>query len=203
MNRLIVSLCFCLLANVLAAQNNLSLDNLSDEHPRYLTDKSNLREVQRMIEKEVWASDVFQQLKVRTDQYVDKGKDWLSSRLQMFWKTCATEVYIKGEYFDHAGDEKAPAPTVMLSGARSHATNYVRPKLEELQPYQEDPRGLWLRNNVLEGQPYEWATISKTGNIIQSINNEIVGIARDAAFLWGLQVKENMPKLLQRYLIHI
>ena len=186
MNRLIVSLCFCLLANVLTAQNNLSLDNLSDEHPRYLTDKSNLREVQRMIEKEAWASDVFQQLKVRTDRYVDKGTDWLSSRLQMFWKTCATEVYIKGEYFDHAGGEKAPAPTVMLSGARSHATNYVRPKLEELQPYQEDPRGLWLRNKVLEGQPYEWATISKTGNIIQSINNEIVGIARDAAFLWWI-----------------
>lgn len=186
MNRLIVSLCFCLLANVLAAQNNLSLDNLSDEHPRYLTDKSNLREVQRMIEKEAWASDVFQQLKVRTDRYVDEGADWLSSRLQMFWKTCATEVYIKGEYFDHAGGEKAPAPTVMLSGARSHATNYVRPKLEELQPYQEDPRGLWLRNKVLEGQPYEWATISKTGNIIQSINNEIVGIARDAAFLWWI-----------------
>lgn len=186
MNRLIISLCFCLLANLLAAQNNLSLDKLSDEHPRYLTAKSNLRDVQRMIEKEAWASDVFQQLKVRTDRYVDKGTDWLSSRLQMFWKTCPTDVYIKGEYFDHAGGEKAPAPTVMLSGARSHATNYVRPKLEELQPYQEDPRGLWLRNKMLEGQPYEWATISKTGNIIQSINNEIVGIARDAAFLWWI-----------------
>ena len=67
MNRLIVSLCFCLLANVLAAQNYLLLDKLSDEHPRYFTAKSNLRYVQRMNEKEAWASDVFQQLKVRTE----------------------------------------------------------------------------------------------------------------------------------------
>lgn len=45
MNRLIISLCFCLLANVLVAQNNFSLDNLSDEHPRYLTNKSDKEEV--------------------------------------------------------------------------------------------------------------------------------------------------------------
>lgn len=165
---------------------NIGMDELSDEHPRCLTEKSNIQEVQRMIETEPWAVEVFQQLKMQTDYYVDKGTDWLSSRLQMFWKTCATEVYVKGEFFDHAGGEKAPVPTVMLSGARSHATNFVRPKLEELQPYQEDSRGLWLRNKVLKGQPYEWVSISQTGNIIQSINNEIVCIARDAAFLWWI-----------------
>ena len=55
----------------------------------------------------------------------------------MYWKTHATEVYIKGEYYDHAGGEKAPAPTVMYTGARSHATNYVRPKLEDLKPYRK------------------------------------------------------------------
>ena len=43
----------------------------------------------------------------------------------MYWKTHATEVYIKGEYYDHAGGEKAPVPTVMYTGARSHGTNYV------------------------------------------------------------------------------
>ena len=29
----------------------------------------------------------------------------------------------------------------MYTGARSHATNYVNPKLEDLKPYQEDARG--------------------------------------------------------------
>ncbi|MBQ8673917.1 MAG: heparinase II/III family protein [Bacteroides sp.] len=192
MNRILLAICLFLFAGLLSlsAQEKEWMKRLSDEHPRYLTRKSEKKKVLRMIKKEPWASDVFRQLQQRTDRYVDQGSDWLTSRLQMFWKTHSTEVYIKGEYFDHAGGEKAPAPTVMLSGARSHGTNYIRPKLEELQPYQEDARGLWLRNKVLDGQPYEWASISKTGNIIQSINNEIMGIARDAAFVWWVTGEE-------------
>ena len=110
-----------------------------------------------------WAQEVFEKLKQRTDRYADRGPEWLTSRLQMYWKTHATEVYIKGEYYDHAGGEKAPAPTVMYTGARSHAANYVRPKLEDLKPYQEDARGMYLANGTLEGRPYEWVNISKTG----------------------------------------
>lgn len=45
---------------------------------------------------------------------------------------------------------------------------------------------MYLANSILEGNPYEWVSISKTGRMIESINNEIVGIARDAAFLWWL-----------------
>lgn len=186
MKRIVLSLGCVLVAVLLQAQQRDWLENLSDEHPRYLTDVSGKQEVEKLIRQETWAAEVFQKLRQRTDVYVDKGTDWLTSRLQMFWNTHATEVYIKGEYYDHAGGEKAPAPTVMLSGARSHVTNYVRPKLEDIQPYQEDERGMWLRNKLLDGQPYEWASISKTGNIIQSINNEIVNVARDAAFLWWM-----------------
>ncbi|MBE6288063.1 MAG: six-hairpin glycosidase [Mediterranea massiliensis] len=170
------------------------LDKLPEGHPRFLTTSKGRDEVKRMVAEESWASEVFYKLQQRTDNYVNKGGDWLSSRLQMFWNTHATEVYIKGEYYDHAGGEKAPAPTVMLSGARSHVTNYQRPRLEEITPWQEDARGLWLRNKALEGQPYEWASISKTGNIIQSINNEIAGIARDAAFLWWITGEEKYAK---------
>lgn len=184
MKRIVLCVGCLLVAIFVRAQQADWLEKLSDEYPRYLTNASGREEVKSMIEKEAWAADVFRKLQQRTDVYVDRGTDWLTSRLQMFWNTHATDVFIKGEYFDHAGGEKAPAPTVMLSGARSHATNYVRPKLEDIKPYQEDSRGLWLRNKLLEGQPYEWASISKTGNIIQSINNEIVGKARDAAFLW-------------------
>ena len=42
------------------------------------------------------------------------------------------------------------------------------------------------KDGYMEGRPYEWVNISKTGNIIQSINVEILGIARDAAFLWWM-----------------
>jgi len=141
-----------------------------------------------------YAQDI-QMLKNKVDKYVDLGETWLSDRLQMHWNTCATINYINGEYYDHAGGEKAPAPTVMLSGARSHATNYQRPKLEEIEPKQEDLRGMWLRNKVLEGEPYEWASISKTGNIAQSINNEILSMGRDASIIYKATNDEKYAKV--------
>lgn len=159
---------------------------LPQDHPRYLTNNGSKAEISKQIKEEVWAKDLFEKLKKRTDVYADRGTEWLTSRLQMYWKTHATEVYIKGEFYDHAGGEKAPAPTVMYTGARNHGTKYVRPKLNELEPYQEDSRGMYLANGRLEGKPHEWANISQTGNIIQSINVEILGIARDAAFIWWI-----------------
>ena len=185
MKKTILLICL-LITGVLYAQENFLSIKLSQGHPRYLTDNKGKAETQKLIKEEPWAQEVFEKLKQRTDRYADRGPEWLTSRLQMYWKTHATEVYIKGEYYDHAGGEKAPAPTVMYTGARSHATNYVRPKLEDLKPYQEDARGMYLANGTLEGRPYEWVNISKTGNIIQSINVEILGIARDAAFLWWM-----------------
>lgn len=199
MKKIILGICL-LIAGVLHAQeNHLSahdgLKNLPQGHPRYLTDSKGKAEMQQLIKKEAWAKEVFHKLKQRTDTYADRGPEWLTSRLQMYWKTHATEVYIKGEYYDHAGGEKAPAPTVMYTGARSHGTNYMRPRLEELEPYQEDPRGMFLANGTLKDKPREWVNISKTGNIIQSINVEILGIARDAAFLWWMTGEEKYAAL--------
>ncbi len=199
MKKIILGICL-LIAGVLHAQeNHLSADpglmNLPQGHPRYLTDSKGKAETQQLIKKEAWAKEVFDKLKQRTDTYTDRGAEWLTSRLQMYWKTHATEVYIKGEYYDHAGGEKAPAPTVMYTGARSHGTNYVRPRLEELESYQEDPRGMYLANGTLKNKPREWVNISKTGNIIQSINVEILSIARDAAFLWWMTGEEKYAVL--------
>ena len=167
----------------LNAQTDLSF-SLPQGHPRYLTTQEGKKETEKLIEKEEWAEQVFVRLKERTDRYVDKGSDWLSSRLQMYWNTHATDVYIRGEFYDHAGGDRAPVPTVVFTGARGHGTNYRRPKLEELAPYQEDARGMYLENTSLKA--YEWVNIGKTGRIIESINNEIIGIARDAAFLWWM-----------------
>ena len=113
------------------------------------------------------------------EQYRDSGATWLSDRLQMHWNTHATTTYIKGEFFDHLSNDSAPVPTLMMAGARSHVTNYRRPKLEELAPRQEDPRGMWLFNNVTNA--YKWAPICETGGIISSINHEICARGRDAA----------------------
>ncbi len=150
------------------------------------------KEIRTLIKKETWASDTFEKLQSRTEPYVQKDRGWLSDRLQMHWNTRATDIWVKGDYFDHAEGGPAPMPTVMLSGARNHATDYQRPKLAELQPRQEDSRGMLLRNKKGE---QEWVSINKTGNIIQSINQEIAGIARDAAFIWWVNGDERYAEL--------
>ena len=169
--------------------------SLENSHPRYLTTEKGKKETLKLIKKEKWAKDVFDGLTSKVEKYSSKGPEWLTSRLQMYWKSHATDVYIRGEYYDHAGGEKAPAPTVMYTGARSHATVYRRPKLEDITPYHEDTKGIYLANTSLKGEPMEWASISKTGRMIESINNEIVGIARDAAFLWWLTGKDEYASM--------
>lgn len=114
-------------------------------------------------------------------KYINDERDGLSSRLLMYWNTKATDVFINGEFYSHAGGESAPAPTVMYTGSRGHATKYRRPPLDSIMPYSEDPRGLWLRNTSIPGEPYEWAAISQTGRIVESVNREVLGLALKAA----------------------
>ncbi len=114
-------------------------------------------------------------------KYINDRRDGLSSRLLMYWNTKATDVYINGEFYSHAGGESAPAPTVMYTGSRGHATKYRRPPLDSIVPYSEDPRGLWLRNTSIPGEPYEWAAISQSGRIVESVNREVLGLALKAA----------------------
>ncbi len=117
----------------------------------------------------------------RVAQYITDDRDGLSSRLLMYWNTKATDVFIDGEFYHHAGGDSAQVATVMFTGARGHATKYRRPALGEIEPYSEDPRGLWLRNGSIPGEPYEWAAIGQTGRIVESVNREILGLALTAA----------------------
>lgn len=188
---LVLSICLLPFVRTIADE----VESINTCHPRYLTTEDNKKETLNLIKKEKWAKDVFDGLTSRVERYSSKGPEWLTSRLQMYWKSHSTDVYIRGEYYDHAGGEKAPAPTVMYTGSRSHATIYRRPKLEDITPYHEDSKGMYLANTSLKGEPFEWASISKTGRMIESINSEIVGIARDAAFLWWLTGKEEYASM--------
>ena len=195
MKKQFLSLVFSLVVCLISSAKTVTNETLNTDHPRYLTTEKEKKETLNLINKEKWAKDVFDGVTSRVEKYSSKGPEWLTSRLQMYWKSHATDVYIRGEYYDHAGGEKAPAPTVMYTGARSHATIYRRPKLEDITPYHEDKKGMYLANTSLNGEPLEWASISKTGRMIESINSEIMGIARDAAFLWWLTGKEEYASM--------
>ena len=83
---------------------------------------------------------------------VDAQPDWLYSRLQMFWNTHATDVFINGERFDHPGGERAAEPTVKYNGTRGTESQYNRPKLEDILPYDDDEQGNVTYINKVTGK---------------------------------------------------
>ena len=115
---------------------------------------------------------------------VDKQPDWLYSRLQMFWKTNASDVFVNGEAFAHPGGERAAVPTVKYNGTRSVASNYNRPKLEDLVPFDDDEQGNVTYINKVTGK-MEKTSPAKTGCNIAGVNRYIIGIARDAARIYA------------------
>lgn len=155
------------------------------EHPRiYITNdkKSSLKEKLASVE---WARLSYEAIKTRVDTYADRhitDPDWILSRMQMYWDTYYERVYVIGNEFSH-GTGRAPVPTVKFAGHRDPATDYVMPSIEDTQPYM-DEKGMYLQNMKKEGQPWEWVHPSKTGRIIGQMNDRIMALAADAAFLY-------------------
>jgi hypothetical protein len=84
------------------------------------------------------------QLRKKVDPYlahVEQQPDWLYSRLQMYWKTHATDVFCNAETYDHVGGDRAPEPTVKMNGTRGTKSYYNRPKIEDIVPYDDDEEG--------------------------------------------------------------
>ena len=182
----------------LQAQMDVSSMSLPQGHPRYLTDAAGKEATLKLINNEPWAEEVFGKLKSKTDVYVkltDTQPDWLLSRLAMYWQSHATDVYVKGETFDHAGGTKAPVPTVRYTGTRGTFATHGRPKLVDVVPYDDADGNVTFRNNALPEHPMESVHPSKTGRNIESLNREIMGIARDAAFLYWLTDEEKYARL--------
>lgn len=124
--------------------------------------------------------------KANTEHYLAKvsaDSTWLFSRLQMYWNTHATDVFVNSERFDHAGGDRAPVPTVKYNGTRSTESAYNRPKLDDVIPYDNDAQSNVTYINKATGK-MEKAHPSKTGCNINSLNQQILGIARDASRIY-------------------
>lgn len=170
--------------------------HLPEGYPRLYLTQAEKSDLKTTIQQEDWAQDVLQGIHQRIDEYVARhvnDPEWMVSRLQMYWKTKATNVYVNGVHYSHA-DGEAPVPTVRFTGSRDYTTNYAMPDLEDILPYMDDERGLYLRNKSKEGRPLEWVEQSKTGGIIHRHNQRIIGFARDAAFLYWLEGEERYAR---------
>lgn len=125
---------------------------------------------------------------------VDAHPDWLYSRLQMFWNTHATDVFINGEQFDHPGGDRAAEPTVKYNGTRGMETQYNRPKLEDILPYDDDEQGNVTYINKVTGK-MEKTSPAKTGCNIASVNRQIMSVARDAALVYAATGEERYGRM--------
>jgi hypothetical protein len=159
----------------------------SADHPRLLAGAhAGPAALRERIARDGARAALLASLKARVQPHVERHREdpaWIVSRLQMYWQSHSTQVFVKNGYYDHAAG-KAPVPTVRFTGARDHNTAYFTPRLEDVKPYMGENDRLYLQNKNTPGQPWEWAEQSKTGTIIQNINMRIAELARDAAFLY-------------------
>ena len=169
--------------------------DIGGHHPRCFGKNMDVESVQQLVDNEGWAAQILTKTHNKVDKYIaycEDEPDWLLSRLQMYWNSKHTDIYINGGVFSHAEGE-APVPTVRYPGTRDHRSDYCRPKLEELLPYSDDPRGLFYFHK--ERKQKEWASVAATARNLESVNREILGIARDAAFLFWLTNEEKYVRL--------
>lgn len=165
-------------------------------HPRLLTNASEKPRLQQLVGTADWARNTFEQAKKDLDEYVNRHQTdstWIVSRLQMYWKSKSTDIFIKGGVYDHA-EGQAPVPTVRFTGTRDAVTSYGAPKLEDIQPYMDDPRGLYYVNRAKPGQPLEWVEQSKTGRVVEGINRKLIGMAQNASILYWYTGEEKYAK---------
>lgn len=165
-------------------------------HPRLLTNENEKPRLQQLMGSANWARNTFEQAKKELDEYVNRHQTdstWIVSRLQMYWKSKSTDVFIKGGVYDHAEGE-APVPTVRFTGTRDAVTSYGAPKLEDILPYMDDARGLYYVNRAKPGQPLEWVEQSKTGRVVEGINRKLMGMAQNASILYWVTGEEKYAK---------
>lgn len=163
-----------------------SVNMLNATHPRILVSNESKSDFLQSIKKVDWKRQLVDRKKLDLEKYIDLCKedtDWLVSRLQMNWKTRHSDVYLTGGKFTYS-DGEAPVPTVRYSGSRDWATDYLSPELEEVQPYFDDERGMYLQRK--DDKQWEWVKPAGTGHIIEGINGNIMRRVADAAFLYWL-----------------
>jgi hypothetical protein len=162
--------------------------SLAQNHPRIYVTNDQKQDFLQRLENSEKVNVFVEELKAHIEPFVARHQtdpEWIISRLQMYWKTKYSKVFVNGMDFSH-GEGEAPVPTVRFSGSRDWATDYLQPELQDIKPYMDDERGLYLQNEKKEDQPWEWVQPSETGHIIERINERIITLAEEAAFLYWL-----------------
>lgn len=165
-------------------------------HPSIYGNDGTKEGLKNKIDREAWAGEIYENIRAAVDPYVEQhatDPEWIVSRLQMHWKTHYTDTFVNGGVWSH-GEGRAPVPTPRFAGGRDWNVDYSMPALEDVRPYDEDERGMWLQNRVKPDRPWEWAPVSGTGQIIERINVAIMELAEKAAFLYWVTGDESYAR---------
>ena len=168
----------------LQARTPIDIPELDTGYPRMVNGTECRQSIETLLETEAGAK-AMEGLVSKIHPFAQRHEtepEWIVSRLQMYWDSHADEIYVKSEKLDHVAGH-APVPTVRFTASRGTQTDYRRPKLEDIAPYQ-DSLGLLMHDKTQDGEPLVWADPRETGRNVESINLEIMNLARDAAFLY-------------------
>lgn len=184
LKRKILSAILIALCASLQARTPIDIPELDTDYPRMVNGTECRQSIETLLETEAGAK-AMEGLVSKIHPFAQRHEtepEWIVSRLQMYWDSHADEIYVKGEKLDHVAGH-APVPTVRFTASRGTQTDYRRPKLEDIAPYQ-DSLGLLMHDKTQDGEPLVWADPRETGRNVESINLEIMNLARDAAFLY-------------------
>ncbi len=183
MKKILATAAFIAISASLYAGIGIEIPELGEVYPRMIDGPECRSSISALLETEA-GSKAMDGLVRKMEPFVQRhaaDPEWIVSRLQMYWDSHADEIYVRGEELDHVAGH-APVPTVRFTASRGTQTQYRRPKLEDVMPYQ-DSLGLLMHDKTQPGEPLVWADPRKTGRNVESINLEIMNLARDAAFL--------------------
>ena len=79
-------------------------------------------------------------------------------------------------------------------GTRGMETQYNRPKLKDILPYDDDEQGNVTYINKVTGK-MEKTSPAKTGCNIASVNRQIMSVARDAALVYAATGEERYGRM--------
>lgn len=170
-------------------------NDIGKKHPRCYGRQMDRDSVRTLVDHHEWARNIIEHTTLRLDPYIKNFKTdstWLTSRLQMFWNSKCTHIFINGGKYSHA-EGRAPVPTIKFPGTRDFRTEYRRPALADVLPFMDDERGVWLQHKTTA--EWKWVPIVESGRLLESINYEIVGLAKDASFLYWYTQDEVYARL--------
>ncbi|RKR84590.1 heparinase II/III-like protein [Mucilaginibacter gracilis] len=188
-----------LLAVLLTYKNGMAQvieipQNIPDAHPRIYAETNGKIKIDAKLKNAEWAKEILSSVQNDLEPYMkrfDRDSTWLVSRLQMYWKSHHTDIYIKGTKFLRA-EGHAAVPTVRFAGTRDWATNYKVPDLAALKPYDDkDDGNVFMIDQANKG---EWVTPDKTGLVIERINQKILELAQNASFMYWYSGDERYAK---------